>query len=49
VGDLSGDALPDLLAVTQSGVLYRFDGTGTFGVEPRVRITGGWSGYTLVN
>ncbi|GGT87553.1 VCBS repeat-containing protein [Streptomyces lateritius] len=43
--DYSGDDVPDLLAVDGSGVLWRYDGNGTGGLKPRVKLGWGWKGY----
>ncbi|MEU3604543.1 VCBS repeat-containing protein [Streptomyces sp. NPDC035033] len=46
-GDISGDGRADLLAVTASGDLYRYLGTGTnSAISPRVKIGYGYQTYT---
>lgn len=44
-GDVTGDALPDLLSVTASGILYVYPGlgNGTFGSP--VAVGSGWNQY----
>jgi hypothetical protein len=46
--DLDSNALPDLLSVDPSGVLYRYDGNGTGGFTGRVVMGRGWQGRDLV-
>jgi hypothetical protein len=46
--DISGDGYPDVLARDSSGVLWRYDGTGTGRLSARTRIGGGWNQYTVI-
>ncbi|WP_307852072.1 VCBS repeat-containing protein [Streptomyces sp. b94] len=46
-GDLSGDALPDLVAKDKYGVLWLYPGNGDGVFGTRVRIGGGWAKYTI--
>ena len=46
--DLDSNALPDLLTVDPSGVLYRYDGNGTGGFAGRVIMGRGWQARDLV-
>ncbi|MFI1976243.1 FG-GAP-like repeat-containing protein [Streptomyces wedmorensis] len=43
--DYSGDGRADVLALDAYGVLWRYDGTGTGGLKPRVKIGWGWKGH----
>ncbi len=45
--DYSGDGRADVLALDHAGVLWRYDGNGTGGLKPRVKIGWGWKGYRL--
>ncbi|MGW5481256.1 trypsin-like serine protease [Streptomyces sp. NPDC004008] len=47
-GDVTGDALPDLLSVTASGTLYIYpgNGNGTFGSP--VAVGSGWNQYNVL-
>ena len=47
-GDLTGDGLPDLLAVDNSGVMWLFPGNGKGGYGVRVRISAGWNVYNTI-
>nr|WSX75803.1 VCBS repeat-containing protein [Streptomyces sp. NBC_00899] len=49
-GDITGDGHPDLLARDSSGVLWYYRGTGNPAAPytSRVRISGGWHGYTSI-
>ncbi|CAM5316190.1 hypothetical protein STENM327S_03769 [Streptomyces tendae] len=46
-GDLSGDALADLVAKDKDGVLWLYPGKGDGTFGSRVRIGGGWAKYTI--
>jgi hypothetical protein len=46
--DLDSNALPDLLTVDPSGVLYRYDGNGTGGFTGRVIMGRGWQARDLI-
>ncbi|MDT0613673.1 trypsin-like serine protease [Streptomyces lancefieldiae] len=46
-GDLSGDALPDLVAQDKDGVLWLYPGQGNGLFDTPVRIGGGWAAYTI--
>ncbi|MFB6836755.1 FG-GAP-like repeat-containing protein [Streptomyces sp. NPDC056361] len=43
--DYGGDGRPDLLAAGTDGVLWRYDGNGTGGFQPRQKTGWGWKGY----
>ncbi|WP_159391564.1 MULTISPECIES: FG-GAP-like repeat-containing protein [Streptomyces] len=43
--DYGGDGRADLLALDATGVLWRYDGTGTGGFQPRQKIGWGWKGH----
>ncbi|MGW8362741.1 FG-GAP-like repeat-containing protein [Streptomyces wedmorensis] len=43
--DYGGDGRADLLALDATGVLWRYDGTGTGGLQPRQKIGWGWKGW----
>ncbi|MGA5067117.1 FG-GAP-like repeat-containing protein [Streptomyces exfoliatus] len=45
--DYNGDGRPDVLALDGAGVLWRYDGTGTGALKPRVKVGWGWKGYRL--
>ncbi|MGW6394476.1 FG-GAP-like repeat-containing protein [Streptomyces sp. NPDC055103] len=45
--DYTGDGRPDVLAVDPTGVMWRYDGTATAALKPRVKIGWGWKGYRL--
>ncbi|MFG1812026.1 FG-GAP repeat domain-containing protein [Streptomyces sp. NPDC049040] len=49
-GDITGDGHPDLLARDTAGVLWYYPGTGNAAAPyaNRVRIGGGWQGYTSI-
>jgi hypothetical protein len=49
-GDITGDGHPDLLARDTAGVLWYYPGTGEAATPyaNRVRIGGGWQGYTSI-
>ncbi|WUH90429.1 VCBS repeat-containing protein [Streptomyces sp. NBC_00433] len=49
-GDITGDGHPDLLARDTAGVLWYYPGTGNPAAPyaNRVRIGGGWQGYTSI-
>ncbi|MET7715506.1 VCBS repeat-containing protein [Streptomyces sp. NPDC005407] len=47
VGDITGDAKPDIVARDGSGNLYRHNGTGTGTFGAGVRIGTGWQSYKL--
>ena len=38
----------DLLSIDRHGVMWRYDGNGRSGLNRRVRVSGGWSGYNAV-
>ncbi|MFG3494275.1 FG-GAP-like repeat-containing protein [Streptomyces sp. NPDC047928] len=43
-GDLSGDGIADVLAVDRNNALWRYDGSATGGLRPRVAVYGtGWA------
>ncbi|MFD7814147.1 trypsin-like serine protease [Streptomyces sp. NPDC059785] len=44
-GDVTGDALPDLLSVDKSGVLWIYPGKGTGSFSSRVKVGSGWNTY----
>ncbi|MFG1809635.1 FG-GAP repeat domain-containing protein [Streptomyces sp. NPDC049040] len=46
VGDHSPDFLPELVARDKDGVLWLYSGQEDGTLTPRVRIGGGWQGYT---
>ncbi|MFJ8107700.1 FG-GAP repeat domain-containing protein [Streptomyces sp. NPDC096132] len=47
-GDVTGDALPDLVTVDSAGTLWRYPGNGRGGFGSRVKIGSGWKTYTQV-
>ncbi|WUH91222.1 VCBS repeat-containing protein [Streptomyces sp. NBC_00433] len=49
-GDITGDGHPDLLARDTAGVLWYYPGTGNPAAPyaNRIRIGGGWQGYTSI-
>lgn len=44
-GDVTGDALPDLLSVDSAGALWIYPGKGTGSFGTRVKVGTGWSTY----
>ncbi|MDX2292802.1 MULTISPECIES: transglycosylase family protein [Streptomyces] len=47
VGDLSGDGVPDIVAVeVKTGDLYRYDGPGYVGMGGRTKLGFGWNGMS---
>ncbi|MER7662787.1 MULTISPECIES: trypsin-like serine protease [unclassified Streptomyces] len=47
-GDLTGDELPDMLAVNSSGNLHLYPGRGNGGFAAPVLVGGGWGQYGVV-
>lgn len=47
-GDVTGDALPDLLSVDSAGALWIYPGKGTGSFGTRVKVGTGWSTYNAV-
>ncbi|MFD2688093.1 trypsin-like serine protease [Streptomyces phyllanthi] len=47
-GDVTGDALPDLLSVDSAGVLWIYPGKGNGSFSTRVKVGSGWSQYNSV-
>lgn len=47
-GDVTGDALPDLLSVDSAGVLWIYPGKGNGTFSTRVKVGTGWSQYNSV-
>ncbi|MGW0707197.1 trypsin-like serine protease [Streptomyces sp. NPDC002643] len=47
-GDVSGDALPDLVTVDSGGTLWRYPGNGKGGFGARVKLGAGWTTYSQV-
>ncbi|GHB42456.1 hypothetical protein GCM10010377_36670 [Streptomyces viridiviolaceus] len=47
-GDVTGDALPDLLSVDSGGVLWIYPGRGNGSFNTRVQVGGGWTTYDYV-
>lgn len=47
-GDVSGDALPDLVSVDANGVLWRYTGNGKGGFGTRTKLSTGWKAYSQV-
>ncbi|WP_308377993.1 trypsin-like serine protease [Streptomyces sp. ISL-98] len=47
-GDVTGDALPDMLSIDSSGVLWIYPGKGNGTFEARVQVGTGWSQYNSV-
>ncbi|WRZ91577.1 VCBS repeat-containing protein [Streptomyces sp. NBC_01007] len=49
VGDFNGDGRGDLLAQDRSNTLWRYDGSGSGGFRPRVKVATNWgSSYNVV-
>jgi hypothetical protein len=44
-GDVTGDALPDLISVDSAGVQWTYPGKGDGTYSPRLRVGGGWQQY----
>ncbi|MER7693173.1 trypsin-like serine protease [Streptomyces sp. NPDC097610] len=44
-GDVTGDALPDLLSVDSGGVLWIYPGKGNGTFSARVKVSSGWNQY----
>lgn len=47
-GDVTGDALPDLLSVDSAGALWIYPGKGTGSFGTRVKVGTGWNTYNAV-
>lgn len=47
-GDVTGDALPDLLSVDSAGALWIYPGKGTGSFGTRVKVGTGWGQYNAV-
>lgn len=47
-GDVTGDALPDLLSVDSAGALWIYPGKGTGSFSTRVKVGTGWNTYNAV-
>ncbi|MGX1881281.1 trypsin-like serine protease [Streptomyces sp. NPDC055287] len=47
-GDVTGDALPDLLSVDSAGVLWIYPGKGDGTFSPRVKVSTGWTQFNSV-
>ncbi|KUO12239.1 trypsin-like serine protease [Streptomyces sp. DSM 15324] len=47
-GDVTGDALPDVLSVDSAGVLWIYPGKGNGTFASRVKVSTGWNQYDLV-
>lgn len=47
-GDVTGDALPDLLSVDSSGYLWIYPGKGNGSFSSRVKVGSGWNQYNSV-
>jgi secreted trypsin-like serine protease len=47
-GDVTGDALPDLLSVDSSGYLWIYPGKGNGSFSARVQVSSGWNQYNSV-
>ncbi|MGW7050825.1 trypsin-like serine protease [Streptomyces sp. NPDC054887] len=47
-GDVTGDALPDLLSVDSAGVLWIYPGKGDGAFSPRVKAGTGWGAFNSV-
>ncbi|MGW3496121.1 trypsin-like serine protease [Streptomyces sp. NPDC001020] len=47
-GDVTGDALPDLLSVDSAGVLWIYPGKGNGSFATRVKVGSGWNTYNMV-
>ncbi|MEI5526383.1 trypsin-like serine protease [Streptomyces brasiliscabiei] len=47
-GDVTGDALPDLLSVDSAGALWIYPGKGTGSFSTRVKVGTGWGQYNAV-
>lgn len=47
-GDVNRDALPDLVTVDSSGVLWRYPGNGKGGFGSRTKLGSGWKAYSQV-
>ncbi|WP_322726572.1 trypsin-like serine protease [Streptomyces spongiae] len=47
-GDVTGDALPDLLSVDSAGVLWIYPGKGNGSFSSRVKVGSGWNQYNSV-
>ncbi|SDM56631.1 FG-GAP repeat domain-containing protein [Streptomyces wuyuanensis] len=47
-GDLSGDALPDLLARDGKGDLWLYRGNGRGGFLPRIKAGAGWNSFNAI-
>ncbi|MFJ4620430.1 trypsin-like serine protease [Streptomyces sp. NPDC088812] len=47
-GDVTGDYLPDMLAVDASGILWIYPGKGTGAFSAPVKVGSGWSQYDVV-
>ncbi|MFF6997338.1 trypsin-like serine protease [Streptomyces sp. NPDC008313] len=47
-GDVTGDALPDLMSVDSAGVLWIYPGKGTGSFSTRVKVGSGWNQYNSV-
>ena len=45
-GDVTGDALPDLLSVDSAGALWIYPGKGTGSFGTRVKVGTGWNSTT---
>ncbi|MBP5861130.1 trypsin-like serine protease [Streptomyces sp. LBUM 1478] len=47
-GDVTGDALPDVLSVDSAGSLWIYPGKGTGSFGTRVKVSTGWNSYNAV-
>ncbi|GAB2961921.1 trypsin-like serine protease [Streptomyces heilongjiangensis] len=47
-GDVTGDALPDLLSVDSAGALWIYPGKGDGSFSTRVKVSTGWNAYNAV-
>ncbi|MEU1517234.1 trypsin-like serine protease [Streptomyces sp. NPDC005811] len=47
-GDVTGDALPDVLSVDSAGVLWIYPGKGNGTFASRVKVSTGWNQYNVV-
>ncbi|MEU1041458.1 trypsin-like serine protease [Streptomyces sp. NPDC005907] len=47
-GDVTGDALPDLLSVDSAGYLWIYPGKGNGSFSARVQVSSGWNQYNSV-
>jgi hypothetical protein len=47
VGDITGDAVPDLIARDSAGTIWRYDGSGHATWSVKTQIATGWSKYAM--